>query len=289
MEPVSTPAVAPGSGPLAGVRVVSMAANVPGPVAVARLVAQGATALKVEPPSGDYLAFASRSWYDQLAAGVERRTLDLKTEAGQAALWAALAEADVFVMSQRPSALARLGLAPEVLRARAPRLCVVRIVGGDGAEADTAGHDLTYEAEAGLVQPPALPASIWVDMATGERAAMMACALLVSRGRTGQGGVADVSMAEVARRIAEPRVHGLTVPSGVLGGALPQYALYRTADGWVALAALEPQFLARVAEGLALDEVTAEALAAAFATRSTAAWVAWARERDIPLAAVSSP
>ena len=48
--------------PLSGVAVVSMAQNVPGPVAVAHLVAEGAGACKIEPPSGDPLAAMCASW-----------------------------------------------------------------------------------------------------------------------------------------------------------------------------------------------------------------------------------
>ena len=47
--------------PLDGVRIVSLAQNVPGPVALARLVADGATAIEVEPPAGDPLGSTRRS------------------------------------------------------------------------------------------------------------------------------------------------------------------------------------------------------------------------------------
>ena len=68
---------------LAGVRLLSFALNVPGPVAVARLVAHGAAAVKVEPPSGDPLTTHSRAWYDALHAGVAVATVDLKSAAGR--------------------------------------------------------------------------------------------------------------------------------------------------------------------------------------------------------------
>ncbi|MBI3790442.1 MAG: CoA transferase [Gemmatimonadetes bacterium] len=275
------------SPPLAGVRVVSMATNVPGPVAVARLVSLGASALKIEPPGGDYLAFAARGWYDALHAGVNVRSLDLKHATDRATLFEALAQADVFVTSHRPSALARLGLDAETVAARCPRLCLVRILGAGGPEAESAGHDLTYQARAGLLQPPALPATLHVDLSTAEAVATMACALLVQRAHTGRGAWADVGMSEVAERHAEPRTHGLTTPRGVLGGALPQYGLYRASDGWIAVAALEPAFLQRLAAGLALEDVTEAALTAAIACRDVSTWLRWAREHDVPMAAVA--
>ena len=107
---------------LAGVRLVTLALNVPGPVAVARLVAEGATAVKVEPPGGDPAARFARTWYDTLHHGIEVRPLDLKQFDGRAALARLLADADVLVTSHRPSALARLGLDPASLRQRHPAL-----------------------------------------------------------------------------------------------------------------------------------------------------------------------
>ena len=282
------PAV-PGLQPLAGVRVVSIATNVPGPVALARLVALGASALKVEPPAGDFLAIAAPAWYDALRAGQHVITLDLKREEGRAELFARLVDADVFVTSQRPHALERLGLATDALRAQFPALCIVRVVGHAGMDAARPGHDLTYQALAGLVSPPALPASLFTDIAAGDAAATAACALLVQRARTGMGDVLDVVMEEVAHRLAEPRTHGLTAPGGPLGGALPAYGVYAARDGWIAVAALEPAFLRRMADGLGLDDVNEAALTRAFAEGSVREWDAWGRAHDVPIAIVTSP
>ena len=69
--------------PLEGVRVLTLALNLPGPLAVARLVLLGATAVKFEPPSGDALADARPNWYGQLHRGVTDLTADLKDPAGR--------------------------------------------------------------------------------------------------------------------------------------------------------------------------------------------------------------
>ena len=95
---------------LQGVRVVTLAQNVPGPVAAARLHALGAHVLKVEPPGGDPLAGYSPSWYAQLHRGCEVVQLDLKRPGDRAALEGRLGDADVLLASNRPSALQRLGL-----------------------------------------------------------------------------------------------------------------------------------------------------------------------------------
>lgn len=63
--------------PLAGVTVVSLAVNLPGPVATARLASMGATVVKVEPPTGDPLRSVVPSWYDELASDQEVVSLDL--------------------------------------------------------------------------------------------------------------------------------------------------------------------------------------------------------------------
>src|SRR4051812_1790039 len=111
--------------PLQGVRVLSLALNLPGPLAVARLHQLGAAVVKVEPPSGDQLAHVQLQWYEQLHRGIEILTLDGKTDDGRRQLEDRLAAADLLVTSMRPTALARLGLAWEPLHARYPALCHV--------------------------------------------------------------------------------------------------------------------------------------------------------------------
>ena len=102
--------------PLRGVRILSLALNLPGPAALMRLKAMGATCTKVEPPgtnpstSGDPMGAYNLAAYDAMHGGVKVITLDLKTDKGQAALHKALARTDVLLTSFRPSALKKLGL-----------------------------------------------------------------------------------------------------------------------------------------------------------------------------------
>lgn len=277
---------ADGALPLAGMRVVSLAINVPGPVAAARLRDLGATVVKVEPPQGDPLAGACPAWYEELHRGVEVLRLDLKLPGPRAQLDQLLAGADVLLTSMRPAALARLGLDRESVRARFPRLVHVAIVGHPGSQADRAGHDLTYQAGLGLVTPPQLPRTLLADLAGAERAVSAALALLLARARGGGGGYAEVALADAAAAFAAPLRHGLTAPGGWLGGGLAWYQLYPAREGWVAVAALEPHFLARLGEALGVDPTRRDQLEQAFRTRTAAEWEAWAVERDLPLAAV---
>lgn len=273
-------------GPLQGVKVLSLALNLPGPAAAQRLRRLGAEVLKVEPPSGDPMATYSRAWYLELHEGITRRVLDLKEPQDRATFQRLLEDSDLFLASSRPSALRRLGLDPELLEATHRRLCQVLITGYPAPRENEAGHDLTYQASLGLIDPPHLPRSLVSDLAGAERAVSAALALLYQRERTDRGGLATVSLAEAAEPLGEPLRHGLTAPGALLGGGVPEYALYATADGWIALAALEPHFKARVAQLLGTG--SAEGLRAAFAQHPSAHWQAWGQTHDVPLETVRS-
>jgi crotonobetainyl-CoA:carnitine CoA-transferase CaiB-like acyl-CoA transferase len=258
-------------------RVVTTAVNIPGPVAAARLRDLGAAVTKVEPPSGDPLVLAAPEWYERLVAGIEVVQLDLKAEG----LDGLLAGADVLLTSQRRSALERLGLAWAGLHARHPGLAQVAILG----EGERAGHDLTYLASRGLLDPPRLPRTVMADLMGAERAVSAVLAALLGGG----GSYVEVSLSEVADALAEPLRAGLTAPGGVLGGGLPTYGLYEASDGWIAVAALEPGFRSRLAEGLGVAELSRSELAGAFRSRTAAEWEDWARELDLPLEALYGP
>lgn len=264
---------------LSGLTLLSLALNVPGPVAVARLVAEGATAVKIEPPGGDPLATYARDWYDALHVGVTVAPLDLKRDAGRAALEPLLARADVVLTSQRPQALARLGLAPDALRARHPHLRLVTIV-GDTSAPDVPGHDVTYQAEAGLLRSE-LPPTFLADLAGAADA--VTAVLLALREPAGTHRV--VGLRDALAPFVVPRVHGLTAPTGRFGGADPAYGVYAAADGIVAVAALEPHFRRRFYS--ALDLPLDAPLDDVMPTRTCDAWEAFAREHDLPLSVAS--
>jgi alpha-methylacyl-CoA racemase len=241
---------------------------------------------KVEPPAGDPLLAICPGWYERLHAGVDVRRIDLKTPAGLETLHALLGGADLFVTAQRPAALERLGLDAAALATRHPRLCVLAITGHAPPHDDAAGHDLTYLAHHGLVDPPRLPPTLFADMAGAERAVSTALALVHARGRDGRGAFAQVALADAAAQLAQPRAEGLTTPGGPLGGGLASYNLYPARAGWVAVAALEPHFARRLADSLGLAALSTEALAACFARESAAHWEDWARALDLPIVAV---
>jgi alpha-methylacyl-CoA racemase len=271
---------------LQGVKIVSLALNAPGPVAAARLTKLGADVTKVEPPTGDAIKTAAPAWYESLCQGQTVLRLDLKSPEGRSKLDELLAQADLLLASFRPSALQRLELDWESLRARHPKLCFVGIIGYPAPFQERTGHDLTYQSDLGLLRPPQMPPTLFVDLAGAERAVSMALALLNRAARGGGAGCAWISLHECAQDLAAPFKAGLTTSNGLLGGAYPLYGFYRANDGWIAIAAVEPHFAERLLAELGLKKADRTALEQIFRQRKAAAWEKWAAELDLPLVAV---
>ena len=257
------------------------------PTAAARLTALGASVIKVEPPSGDPLAQYHPAYYQALAAGQQVVRLDLKSPAELARLDTLLAAADGLITATRPAALVRVGLDWPALHDRCPRLCQVAIVGYSPPRENEPGHDLTYQAESGLLSPPQLPRALLADLVGAEQAVTGLLALLHARDRGQEAGYLQVALSTAAQAMAQPLRYGITRPGALLGGGFPGYNLYETRDGWIALAALEAHFQQRLAAalGTALDR---EQLALRFKTKTAAEWQAWARAHDLPVVALSS-
>lgn len=266
---------------LKGLKVLNLAVNVPGPWAAARLGMFGAEVTKVEPPTGDPLEAWCPSWYAEMAQGATVERVDAKSGAGRARLNELFDGADVLITSVRPSALARMGIADAV--DEHPHLCHVEIV-GDSEDPEHPGHDLTYQAAAGSLNPPSLPRVLLGDLLGAERATSAALALLVRRGVTGHGGLARIGLRQAADAGAAGHRHGMTSEGGLLGGGVPTYGLYEVEDGWVAVAALERHFHSR------LEDLTGatdrETLAKYLRSRKRATVLRWAHDHDLPIAAV---
>ncbi len=284
--------------PLRGVRVLSLALNLPGPAALMRLKAMGATCLKAEPPgphgapSGDPMGQYNPTAYATLHDGIKVITLDLKTEQGQQKLHKALARTDVLLTSFRPSALAKLGLGWKALHEAHPALSVIAIVGALGARAEEPGHDLTYLADAGLVTGLELPATLFADMGGALMASEATLQAVLSQKATGKGSFQAVALSDAAAWLALPRTWGLTQPQGAVGGAHAGYRVYPCKDGRVAVAALEPHFAAALCaaagvpvQGLAtlFQSSTHNAIAQFLGSQTRRQLDRLAQTRDIPL------
>jgi crotonobetainyl-CoA:carnitine CoA-transferase CaiB-like acyl-CoA transferase len=272
--------------PLANTRILNLAGRLPGPVAVARLCALGATAIKVEPPEGDPLNHACPAWYAELHAGIEVIPLDLKEQPERARLDDLLTSSDLLITATRPSGLARLGLAWPELHSQHPKLSQIAIVGHESPRQEEAGHDLTYQAELGLLDPPHLPRALIADLAGAQDVVKIALALMLQRTHGVEASYAEVSLTAAAAEFAAPLRHGLTASGGLLSGAAPGYNLYRARDGWIAVGALEAHFLRRLGQAVGQESPSRDQLAIFFATRNARDWEAWGRAEDVPIVAV---
>ncbi len=293
--PTHIPASSPASGPavvrkpLRGVRVLSLALNLPGPAALLRLRAMGATCLKLEPPTGDPMQAYQPAAYADLHAGVRVRQADLKSEAGRKVLQGELARTDVLLTSFRPSALKRLGLDWPALHRQYPSLCLVSIVGAPGPLAEIPGHDLTYMAEQDLLNGTDLPPTLFADMGGALLASEAVLQALMLRQKNGAGTRHEVALTEAVAWLARPRHWGLTTANGAVGGAHAGYRVYGCKDGRVAVAALEPHFAQALcaAAGLKtpnmLAPATRKALESWFAQQTRRTLDALAQRLDLPL------
>lgn len=287
--------------PLKGVRILSLALNLPGPGALMRCRAMGANCLKLEPPapagaapgsSSDPMALYGLQAYQALHQGIKTRVANLKTEAGQKALHRELARIDILLTSFRPAALNKLGLDWKTLHTRYPQLCMVAVVGAPGARADEPGHDLTYMADNDLITGLNLPPTLYADMGGALVASEAILQVRLQQLQKQKGVRLEVALSDAAAFLALPRAWGLMEPKSMVGGAHAGYGVYPCKDGRVALAALEPHFVAPLAAALGLADGTVQsmftpqarsAIATFMAGKTCKQLEALARARDIPL------
>jgi crotonobetainyl-CoA:carnitine CoA-transferase CaiB-like acyl-CoA transferase len=201
---------------------------------------------------------------------------------------------DVLVESARPGSMDKMGIGFDDLQADNPRLiwCSITGFGPDGPNVDAPGHDMTYLGYSGLLneltvrgEPPVPTATVTIPF-TGVMAAFGIVAALQGRERTGVGSRVDADMVDSAIwMLAEQVTRAANAPAPAWG-AFAARNNYRCADGrWVTCTASEPRSWAAMVEALGLPDLTdyrmgsdEEAvmarLAAAFATKPQADWVA---------------
>ncbi|MEX0784779.1 MAG: CoA transferase [Dehalococcoidia bacterium] len=199
-------------GALAGIRVLELGSGV-GPEYCGKLLAGlGADVIKVEPAEGDSLRYAGPFPGDERHP--ERSGLFLHLNTGKRSIVAddagrdgLLAQADVVVLSGRPSALAAARLVPADLRRRFPRLVVTSVTtfGLSGPYAEYLGGELVAYALGGYMlltgppdRPPIKSYGHLVEYQSGAHGALGTLAALRAREVTGEGQVVDVSAMEAA-------------------------------------------------------------------------------------------
>jgi crotonobetainyl-CoA:carnitine CoA-transferase CaiB-like acyl-CoA transferase len=237
----------------------------------------GADVVKVERPGrGDDARAMPPHWDGEstvfLAVNRNKRSLaiDLKTREGRNAFLRLAERADVVVQSFRPGAAERLGLGFDDLRERNPSIvyCAISAFGSGGSLAGMPGYDPLIQAFSGLMSmtgqpgaPPSRVAASLIDLTTGMWAAMGIMAALVRRAQTGDAQQVEATLIDsgymllchqIASLCATGHVPG---PEGSASPITAPYEAFRSADGWVMIAAGNDDLYARLCRSLDAEEL----------------------------------
>lgn len=309
--------------PLAGIRVLDLSLQLPGPFCTLMMADYGADVVKVDEPSPRVRnPFAGEEWGQSpadryLNRGKRSLTLNLKTEEGKTIFRALAQKADVVVEGFRPGVVQRLGVDYATLSAANPRLvyCSVSGYGQTGPMRDVAGHDINYISYAGILAssgrkeaPPAIPPVQIGDLFGGAMMALSGILMaLLARQATGRGRWVDISMTDGS--MAMLSIHAASVLAGmpvpergtmILTGMFPCYETYRCGcGGYVSVGALEGWFWKNLVAALEREDLvplqyaTGEEgarvqgeLQTIFASRTRDEWVAFFQDRDVCLSPV---
>lgn len=292
-----------GAGPLAGLRVIELAAVGPGPFAAMILADLGADVVRVDRPGGRQLGRPDAS--DPMLRGRRRVDANLKTEPGRETVFRLIPQADVLMEGYRPGVAERLGVGPAECLSVNPRLVYARATGWGqtGPLAQRAGHDINYMALTGALnaigprdQCPPPPLNLVGDYGGGGMLLLAGIlAALWHAGRSGRGQVVDAAMVDgvslLSQKVWSWLAQGLWTDereANFIDGYAPWYRTYACADGrFMAVGAIEPQFYAELLRRLGLDgedlppqrdpggyPVLAKRFEEVFATRTRDEWAA---------------
>ena len=255
-------------GALSGYKVIELAGIGPAPMGGMILADMGAEVIRIERPG------AADPKVAEPISGRNKKSvvLDLKQDAGKAALMALIEQADALIDPYRPGVCEKLGFGPDECLARNPKLVFARMTGWGqtGPLAQAAGHDLNYIAITGALHAigrrgdrPVVPLNLVGDFGGGGMLLVTGVmGGLLEAAKSGQGQVIDVAMVDGTAQLmwmmqgfqqigawnADER------EANLLDGAAHFYDTYECADGkYVAIGAIEPQFYAEL---LARAEVT---------------------------------
>lgn len=305
------------SGPLAGLRVIELAGQGPGPYCGMILADYGCDVVTVDRPADAERVDMSKLPTSPFMRGKRSIALDLKQRDDVALLLSLVDEADVFIDPFRPGVCERLGIGPEVACARNPRLIYGRMTGfgQEGPLAHVAGHDIDYIAMSGALwllgrdgEKPTPPINLLGDFAGGGlMLALGIAAAAFERAGSGLGQVIDAAMVDGAAMVAAPFFSasgGGWGPRGTnhIDTGAHFYEVYECADGaYVALGAIEPQFYAELLDRLGLSAADfpqwdrslwpalKERLAGIFRSRTRPEWCAVLEGTETCFAPVLSP
>ncbi len=311
--------------PLEGLLILDFTRLLPGPFATQLLCNLGAEVIKIEDPSlGDYMRTVPPSIqgvsypYLMVNRGKKSLAVDLKSKEGREILYKLVPKADIVIEQFRAGVMKKLGADYKTLAKLNPRLvyCSFSGYGQTGPAKDVPGHDITFEAHAGILGVtgdqegrPVIPGVPMADLASGFNAAMSVLVALRTRDLTGKGEFIDVSIFDtavslmvlnLARYLAtgEEPVAGETL----LTGTFPFYNLYETADGgWLAVAVVESKFWVKMCELLGAPELAdaqfsderektrvVATIRSRFRSKTRAEWEAMFAKANLPIIGVKN-
>jgi crotonobetainyl-CoA:carnitine CoA-transferase CaiB-like acyl-CoA transferase len=313
--------------PLADIRVLDASRVLAGPLCGQILGDLGAEVIKVERPgSGD----DTRTWGPPFAGELSAYflscnrnkkgiALDLGRPEGLELFYALAEKSDVLLENFRAASASKLGLSPDKLHARNPRLiiCSISGFGRTGPLSEVPGYDFAIQGLSGLMSitgpvegPPYKVGVAITDVVTGLYGAIAVLACLNARRRSGHGYDVDLALLDCAVA-AQVNLVQAYLTSGVVpprqGNAHYQivpYQTFATADDWIIVAVGNEGQWQRLCElagcpELADDErflnnaarvqnrgVLVPILEGVFKSRTTAAWERLLRDAEIPHAPV---
>ena len=258
------------SGPLAGFRIVEFAGIGPGPFACMMLADMGADVVTLDRVG------AGKNMKSVSGRGRKVVELDLKDKAAIAQVLDLLSNADALIEGFRPGVMERLGLGPDVVLAKNPRLVYGRMTGWgqEGPLAQAAGHDINYISVTGALsaigpkEKPIPPLNLVGDFGGGALYLVVGVlAALLEAKKSGKGQVVDAAMCDGAASLMsmffDMTASGRWIEGreqNFIDGGAHFYGVYECACGnFVSIGSIEPQFYALLRQHADLTEADFDA------------------------------
>lgn len=311
--------------PLAGITVLDLSRQLPGPLATMMLADFGADVIKIEDTrTGDNFRFTEPQQNGvatrHLTLNRNKRGLaiDLKSAAGKQVFLKLATKADVVFEQFRPGVMKRLGIDYAAIRAVNPRIvyCSLSGFGQNGPLRDVVAHDPNYLSVSGVLsllgrkgEEPAMTGPQLADIAAAHMVTIGILIALRKAEASGSGDYIDISLFDSAFSLA------VTAMSTYLGsgiapsrgeerhnGKYPWSDIYRTSDGgYITISSIEEHFYANLCRALGredwlplqyADEATQEEIRAEmkaiFLTRPRDAWFTLLKDKDVCISPVLS-
>ena len=258
------------TGPLAGFRIVEFAGIGPGPFACMMLADMGAEVVTLDRVG------AKKNMKGVAVRGRKVVELDLKDKAAIAQVLELLASADALIEGFRPGVMERLGLGPDVVLARNPKLVYGRMTGWgqEGPLAQAAGHDINYISITGALaaigpkEKPVPPLNLVGDFGGGALYVVVGVlAALLEASKSGKGQVVDAAMCDGAASLMsmffDMTASGRWVEgreNNFIDGGAHFYGVYECSCGhFISVGSIEPQFYALLRKHAVLTDADFDA------------------------------